>query len=185
MPIGKIMITNGGVHPSDKWAETTAEQIVDLIQVDPDSDSPAAKAARLAKPRLKLDLQEALEPHHDTVQQHERGKIKEHGLERLSHPLTPEAKHIEDALAAILAKTKDTVFAAHFALPETQTVLRHMIGGHFITSADIERSWHADRNSGHEHAQAYRKARNEHGAGHVHSHIHKYRAAAGHGVPKA
>lgn len=176
MQVGKIMITNGGPHPSDKWAETTAEQIVDLIQIDPDSDSPDAKAARLAKPRLKLDIAEALDPHHAGVQAHERGKLEEHGLDRLSHPLVPEAKHIEDALAAVLAKTKGTPFEAHFADAKVQEVLRHTIGGHFVTSQDIERSTHADKNSDHEHARAYHKARREHGPRLVDSYIARYRA---------
>jgi hypothetical protein len=33
----KIMITNGGPHPADKWADITTDAILDLIQIEADS----------------------------------------------------------------------------------------------------------------------------------------------------
>jgi hypothetical protein len=45
----KIMITNGGPHPADKWAELTTDTVLGLVQIAEDSVSDEAAAARAAK----------------------------------------------------------------------------------------------------------------------------------------
>lgn len=154
-----FMVTNGGPHPPDAWARATAAQIANLIQVDEASTSPEAIQARMAKPRFELDLADALLDHHGNVQEVERSAIEQHGSARLSHPYDPSG-HLDDALSAVVATANGTPFAAHFALKEVQAVLRRILADHFVTSMDVERSWHCDRvltaNPNDDHAKGFR-----------------------------
>ena len=90
------MITNGGPHPVDKWADTTTDMILDLIQVSEDSVSPEATAARVAKRNLRPVLFDIFNDHHTAVQageqRHMRGTIKtcEHAEAHLQAPLDVE-----------------------------------------------------------------------------------------------
>jgi hypothetical protein len=183
MQVG-VMTTNGGPHPADKWALTTTGQIMQAV-----FSKPAAETAGARK--FEIALLDILAPHHEHVQKHERGKIEEHGITRLSHPIDPRehcAAVVADIAAAALkagsvvvpdpdrpGETITVDLGAHFAKPEVQAALAGLIGSHFASAMDIERSWHADRNAHHDEAKAYHKARNEHGAALVHAHIHKYR----------
>lgn len=143
----RLLVTNGGPHPADKWAAITAHQIGDLIQIDEHSASPEAVAARIAKPKLMTAITEALAGHHHAVQKHERGKIDEHGHERLSHSLDAR-EHVpatlDEAFRDVMLCTKDSAFKAHFDQAHVQDVVRGILGSHFATSMHIERSWHAD-----------------------------------------
>jgi hypothetical protein len=178
MQVG-VMITNGGPHSADKWAATTASQLMDSVFSAEAQQTIGAKT-------FELELLKILSPHHDKVHKHERDKIEEHGMDRLAHPIDPR-EHCAEVVSAIAeaAKqigkmdvpdgnggTKTVDLGAHFAQPEVQEKLAGLIGSHFATSMDIERSWHADRNANDPVAQAYRKARLDHGAAHAHAHIH-------------
>jgi hypothetical protein len=70
---------------------------------------------------------------------------------------------------------KEVNLGEHFAKPEVQVALAGLIGSHFATAMDIERSWHADKNADHPEARAYRAARTAHGAANVHAHIQNHR----------
>jgi hypothetical protein len=174
MQVG-VLITDGGPHSADKWALATTNQIMQAA-----FSSAAAETAGARK--FEIALLDILGPHHDKVQKHERGKIEEHGLDRLGHPIDPR-EHCAEVVAEITAAARraGTVegvdLGAHFSKPDVQAALAGLIGAHFASSMDIERSWHADRNIHHPEAKAYHKARTEHGAAHVDAHIHKYRAA--------
>lgn len=138
MQIG-VMITNGpGGHPSWKHAEVTAEQLV--IDPKPEAENYAEKveAAALLRHQLKTEL----EAHHEKVKHHELGKLKEHGLARHDHPLEPEDEHLDDAIATVLRLTKGTILEAHYARPEVQEAMRHVIAIHFRTQQHIHRSEH-------------------------------------------
>lgn len=139
------LITNGGPHPSDKWAAVTADHICRLIEIDESSVTPEAIAARKAKPRFELALADALDGHHATVQDHEKGALVEHGVDRYGHPLDPQAQHMDEALAAVLAVAKGTPFEDGVASDEFQAAVLAILGSHFATSIDIERKWHRDR----------------------------------------
>lgn len=143
-----IMITNGGPHPADKWAAQSAAQIAALIQVDEASDSDEARAARRAKPRFELDLADALEDHHDSVQSGERNALDEHGHSRHEHSLDPAEHHeatLEDAMADVAkVAARYPQFADHFARPEVEAVVKSIIASHFATAMHVERSWHRD-----------------------------------------
>lgn len=144
---GRVMITNGGPHPPDFWAQATAEHIAPI--------APSMTGARrLAALALQARIQEALTPHHQAVQDTERGKIAA-DPERLLAPVDPEP-HLDAALAAIQAAAAGTEWEAHFRDPAVVETIRREIGIHFATAQHIERSWHADRNPALPAAVAFR-----------------------------
>lgn len=144
-----VLTTNGGPHSPEKWAIVTAGQI---IQVAATAIGVQAMDAR----KLENKIIDILEKHHGKVQTQERGKIKTHGDERLSHALDP-TEYIDTALDEIVAAAKGMLYEPHFSKPETRDYLRNLLGQHFATNMHIERSWHADRNPHSEHAKAFRK----------------------------
>lgn len=143
-----VMVTEGGPHSPDTWAEATADQIIDIS-----ADAPDTKLAEARMFREKLV--EILSGHHQLVQEQERGQIDEQGHARLIHDL--DVSECVDAPAAEIVETaRGLSFESHFAKPETQAYLRQVLGSHFATSMHIERSWHADRHPDTDEARAFR-----------------------------
>jgi hypothetical protein len=175
MKVGILISNNSDHHPPAAWADATAGLIGDLIQIDENSTSGEAVKARRIKEKLIPDLADALTEHHHTVKRHVDNKIAEHGLDRLSHELEPEPRHIEDALATVNAVLAKTPFAEHFQRSEVQDALRARLAADLRSVDDIARSWHADRNLHQPEAQAYRQARDTHGPHLVHATIHQFR----------
>lgn len=175
-----IMKTSGGPHSAEKWAMTTVGQIMQAV-------FGIANAETVSQRKLEIAMLDALEHHHGVVQKHERDQIAKDGVNRLAHTLDP-SNHVDDPIADLVTatkavgqvemadpdnpgQTKKVDVAAHFARADVQEQLKLLIGNHFATSMDIERSFHADRNADHPVAQAYRKARHQHGAHRVHQHV--------------
>lgn len=131
-----VLITDGGPHPPDKWAEVTADQIIQI--------SESAEAGKLAEARAFRDkIVKALTPHHGKVQHHERGQLKAHGDKHFASELNP-LPFIEEALAEIVAAAKGLSFEAHFAKPETLKYVGDVLASHFATAQHIERAWASD-----------------------------------------
>jgi hypothetical protein len=134
------MITNGGPHPADRWADVTTDTIVDLlIDANPDSVTPEALIARQAKRDLKPKLFDIFNSHHDGLQKND-GKphsAVDAPIEILGETLSTLAK-VNKVLAA-------TPFATHFAKPEVQAILTSIIGQHSTDVVHIERRYAADR----------------------------------------
>lgn len=172
MPV-RVMATDGGVHPPDKWAANTAESIGDLIEVKENSDSPNAVAARKAKPRLILNIADVMEDFHANLAKRERAKLAAGGDEALLTPLDPNdgiIDTLDEAVAAIVKAASSTPFEAHFALPEVQAVVRGIVERDFVLAMDIERSWYADARAGSATVQRYRALRAAHGSRDLHQH---------------
>lgn len=145
----KPMITNGGPHPADKWADVTADTIIDLIVVKDDSDTPEAAEARQVKRDLRPILFDILYGHHDGVQRSERGQLAsikkhEHACKHVAKPLELH-DDCHSALEEVRAALNATPFAAHFAQPAVVDILRSIIGQHTADVQHIERRWHVDR----------------------------------------
>lgn len=156
-----ILVTDNGPHPPATWANATAGQLVDIIQVA--ENSPVFEAAEAAKKALCAAIEKALVSHHAALQAHERGKIAEHGGARLMHKLSGTLDHPEDpaglldaTVATVQACAQGTMFAAHYRKPPVAAFIRKAVGRHFATAMHIERSWHADRNPDDPHAQEFR-----------------------------
>jgi hypothetical protein len=183
----RVLITNGGAHPADKWAALTAEMIGDMIEVDPDSATSAAVAARRAKPRFVLDLADVLNGYHAAVQMNERARLIAEGERRLVAPLDPHGGPVDtpvEAAEAIARAAAATPFAAHFASDQVKAVVANLVADHHVKIMDIERSWHADRHPGGEIVEAYKRTRAELGPRQVHAHLGHLAAAAKAGKDK-
>lgn len=145
-----VMVTSGGPHPADRWAEVTANTIVDTLLVDaaPDDVSPQAATARAAKRKLRNDLFDIFNSHHQTVQDVERAenakcKKPADAAARVIAPHDP-APHmgIMDQVNAAFAATP---FSDHLAKPEVQQVVQTIVGQHTVDVMHIERRWHHDK----------------------------------------
>ena len=141
-----VLITNGGPHSAEKWAECTASHIMQI------SDHVAGE--RLAGARkLELAILTILEGHHTTVQTGEQTalatlKAKETDARLNAAPDASEHLDVDAAVAEIVAAAAGTEFEPHFALPETQTYIKDLLVQHFNTNIDIARQWHADAKAG-------------------------------------
>lgn len=153
MKVG-LLITNHGPHPPEKWAEQTAAQLVDIIQVEP--DSLAYEVLTAQKVELEAELMQILTDDHSSVQTHERDAIAEQGMARLEEPLHPDTPHLGDAVYKVIARAKTKIFGAHFNKPEVVKFVQDVIGSHFGSVRYVERSWHADRNADQPEAQAFK-----------------------------
>ncbi len=142
-----IMVTDGGPHPAEKWAQVTASQIVDIASTAPDV---LLREAR----EFEAKLIQLLQRHHSLVQSHERSGLDTHGPERLATDIDTSS-HLGGAAREIIALAKGTSFEAHFAKPEVAAYLERVIHEHFHHSMHVERQWYAGANSDHPHAAAF------------------------------
>ena len=150
MEVG-VMITNGGPHSAETWAENTASHIVKIA----DSVTGERRGSAIKLQALVIDV---ITEHHTTVQLGERSKIIEHGVARLQHDMTPDDHvSLDDVISQIIAAAKGTPWEADFQTLEFTEKLKNLLADHFMSSAYIERSWHADRNINTPEAQAFNK----------------------------
>lgn len=150
MQVG-VMVTNGGPHSAEKWAETTASHIVTIAEN-------IAGEKRGAAIKLQAAVIDILEGHHNTVQACERDRCKVHGVARLQHDMTPDDHvNVAEVVDEIISASAGTPWEADFKSPEFAAALSATLTDHFMQSAFIERSWHADRNAGTPEAQAFHK----------------------------
>ena len=149
MQVG-FMVTNGGPHPADRWADMTTDTILGLlVDANPDDASPAAAAARQAKRDLRPKLFDIMLGHHDVVQANERkglpAEVKNIAAARahLADPIKmPDQWGIENKVLALLATTP---WKDHFAKPDVAQVIRNIVRQHTADVMHIERRWHHDR----------------------------------------
>lgn len=144
-----VMITNGGPHPPGKWAAITASRILDIA-------STASGALLVEAQAFQMKLEAILAGHHTLVQAHERSGLVVEGPARLASEIDTSL-HVPDAVDDVIAATKGTNFAEHFAKPEVLAYLARLLHEHFHLSMQIERSWHADAHPDHPHAIAFRE----------------------------
>jgi hypothetical protein len=147
MQITSFMVTNGGPHPADKWADLTASTIVNLIVVKDDSVSPEALAARQAKRDLQPILFAIFNAHHTTVQDAERAEAPasmKAATARVEKPIDP-MEDVTPTMVKVNAALAATPYAAHFAKPDVQAHLVAIIAQHTADVMHIERRYHHDR----------------------------------------
>lgn len=148
-----ILITDGGPHPPAKWANLTAERIF----VISDDIAPERRSMAL---RLQAAIADALLPHHTSIQDDERGKLDERGLEHLATDHDGHHDCMEHVMSDIRAAAAGTPWAAHFYDPSVEEAIRGEVAAHMIEIQKIERQWHCDRcdDKNHPHVEAYRAA---------------------------
>jgi hypothetical protein len=153
-PLG-VMITNGGAHPPEDWAETTANKILDLIRVPSEAVSAelaeadriaveaGREAARQAKNLLKPQIVAALLSAHVDVHAGEAAALAADGAARAAAPADPGAHTEVDAvLAAVHALFEKTLFAAHFVKDEVKARVAQILHGDLAHSIELVRAYH-------------------------------------------
>lgn len=166
-----VMITNGGPHPPEKWAEVTAGQIVQF-------DNPQAQSASV---RLQVSIMDVLEKLHGTIADDEAEALSTRGDARLAEPLDVEGEQDLDAMTEeVLAATKGHGYDDHFSKPEVRDHVRALLKKHFRANMDTQRSWHADQNQT-ARSRAWQKARTDHGPRAAHKTHGQYLKSSGKG----
>lgn len=156
----KIMITNGGPHPAEAWAELTAGEI---IQIAEDNSSDMAKAGR----RLELKIIDVLEGFYVNVQAAEEAHLDADGDGRLESPLDGKEHDPTEVVSGIAAAAAGTPFASHFARPDVAQRIRDVVAHHAGLAMDVSRSWYADGTDSAK-AQVWKANRQEVGMGLAH-----------------
>jgi hypothetical protein len=141
------MITNGGDHPAELWAQATAEH---LLPIAPNMTGKRLRAAQA----LQNKVADAIEPHHQGVKDVEQKKLDADAAQIMVEPNAEE--HIDDAVAAVLACFAGTEWSDKPNDPAYVAMVRTEVGVHFRTSQLIAKSWHADRNPTHPAAIAFK-----------------------------
>ena len=143
----KILVTNGGAHPPEKWAMTTAESVFDI-------GTGVAGDRLIQAQKFQLTIAEILMPHHEKVQATERSKLTADPNCLMAPP--DGVDFADDVIKDIVTAAKNTPWQAHFANPAVQAAARDVIIDHFHTSQHAERLWFADRHPESEAAQAFK-----------------------------
>ncbi len=138
MSIG-FMITNGGPHPPEKWADVTAREIAGLIVIEPTAPTQAV----IDKREFETRLFKLLAEQHKHTQDRARTGLMEAGHVDHRQLVHDRASVVAEKVVALAHGTR---FGDHFAKPEVKTFVHNVIGQHFANSVDIERRWHRDRN---------------------------------------
>ncbi len=142
----KPMITNGGAHPADAWADHAVETMLDLIQIDPASTSDAAKAARLAKRQLQPKLFEVINAKLDAVQKGEPAEVMTPDA-AMRHAMNIQIANddLDTFTAQVLAVLVGTPFSDHFNQPDPKAAVRSILGQCMADVIHIERRYYHDR----------------------------------------
>ncbi len=155
-----VLITNGGPHSADQWAEATASHIVSIADH-------VAGETRTAAIKMQAAIIDILAEAHNHCQCGERDMLARHGTERLHRDLNPNghlrftgAGDIDETIDKIVAVSVGTQWETDFADPSMRNHLRMVLEQHLKSNMDIERSWHADRNIDDPHAREFLGKRN-------------------------
>ena len=128
----RIMITDHGKHPPEKWATPATDEI---IQISAESSNVLLKESLEFRTKL-IDL---FTTHFDTVMKAEQHAIaNKHNITLHSEP------HVQPAADAICALAAGTNFATHFANPEVRQHIENVCNVHFKSAMNIERLHHED-----------------------------------------
>lgn len=161
-PAFRILTTDNGKHPPDKWAAFTAD---DLISVDGNSDKAAAGH------RLKADIIDLLTKSFDAVQKTEMERLAADPGTQYASPITPEIDTVEEVVDAIVALADKTSFASFYQGPGRREAVTDVIRHHLALAIDIERSHHADQKPNDKASREFQRARTDHGIGRAHLHL--------------
>lgn len=147
MTVG-VMITNGGAHPPEKWAETTAGCIVQIADH-------VAGERRGAAIKLQAAIYDVLVLHHAIVQREEKDQLSAMGAAGLLAPLD-HGRDLDEVVGQIINCGVDTPWEKDFRTPEFDAGLRELLDRHFRTQKHVERSWHADQHPDTTEARVFR-----------------------------
>src|SRR5690348_2569642 len=144
---GRIMVTDGGQHPGEMWAQLIVDEMYSL---SPDLDKPQVAAAL----RMRADMIEKLSPYFDKLMEAERNQLND-DYSRMVAGVDP-APHVDDMLKVVMDAAHGTRWEPMFNDSEIVMMIKQFLALHIATLLHGERSWHADRNADNEHAVAFR-----------------------------
>lgn len=147
--VAGILITDGGPHSPEMWAEMTVSQIVVIAEGAKDK---RAEEAREFKKQL-LSLLTAM---HRSVQETERNIINSHGLRAIEREAPYSGDPVTAVVHDIVHMSAGTSFGSHFEKQEIKKYLSELLHNHFATAVLIERSWAADNNPTHQSSRNFR-----------------------------
>jgi hypothetical protein len=150
-----ILTHNGGPVPPEKWAKETAAQLVDIIEIEP--NSLAYDALSTQKREFEDELNNLLVPYHTEVQTSENDALQKHGDDHLESSLTPDSEQLSKAVQAVRDAAHKKIFGSHFDKPEVVDFVRHTVGSHMATIRHIHRLYHIDHNPLTEQGKNYRQ----------------------------
>lgn len=159
-----VMKTDGGPHPPEKWALKIADDVFPISDGVPPGKEIAAK-------EFQITLAKALVSHVQAAMRHENSKIKETDGERLHHDYEDAGKHADEVIKSIVSMSKGTLFEAQMSTASWQEAAKSVIADRLSHVMQIERSWHADRNSDHKHSKLFHAAKT-HGPVEAHKGVH-------------
>lgn len=134
-----LMITDGGAHPHQKWAESSAQSLFPISPMMP-------MERRMEAQKLQAKIALALLPHHKSMQDHERKMLFRNGYEHLASPIAHAEQMAADALARVIAAAEGSPWEALFKEEATIERIRFCLASHFVSSVHGEREWHCHRN---------------------------------------
>jgi hypothetical protein len=161
----RLLITDNGKHPPEKWAMFTVEGLLEI-----DANSPNATAGL----RLKADMVDVLSRSFDAVMVTERAALAGDSNARYAASLTPEIDSVDEAVDALIKCADGTPFETFYREPGKRDAVKGVVAHHFALAIDIERSTHADQNPS-DGAKDYQEARREKGMHQAHHHLHHLR----------
>lgn len=133
--MARVLVTNEGSHPPEKWAVVTAETIFPLEGID------GANGDRMMLARkTQLAIIEALLPIYTAVQDGEWDELVADPAKKLTEAYNVEVP-LSQAVEAVQAVVATTPWAGHFAEPLVVEAIRAEVGSHIATVIKVERDW--------------------------------------------
>lgn len=135
-----IIVTDGGAHPPDTWAMTTADQI---FLAKPD----LVGNRFLLFQKVKLDIAQAIVDHFDLCQKREKDHLRTPQGKARRANLTYEESHDEagveadEIIVAIQNITAPSPWNTHWQRPDVVAEARTIIMRNLMSVKDIERQW--------------------------------------------
>lgn len=133
-----VMFTDGGAHPASKWANVSARQISNLIQIDEQSFSDAAVEGRKAKSHFAEALAEGIEILFEATMKAETDLVGIGAVIDRQAPFQIE-NDVDGALLAFDVALLDTPFVEHFLQPDVRLIVRNILKQNFIDAANVSR----------------------------------------------
>jgi hypothetical protein len=158
----RLMMTDGGPHPPETLAWSTAQRVVD------DFAEAASEAAYKEVVAFREVVEKVLAAHHRMVQDAERSALRTEGSERLASPVDTDP-WIDDMIDDIMAAAKEKAdgkakwptLTQYFARPQTRQYLEDILHMELHQTMHIERSWHADGHPDDPHSKAFHAVRRD------------------------
>lgn len=153
MQIAKFIITDGGTHSPEKWAELTASELVDSAK-ESDPNAPIRK--------IENGVIDILSEYYTHVREAEVAGLDTDGDGILESPIDGFEHDPEEIVTKVVALMAGTPFETHSKRQDFQDRIRLVVTRHTVLVKDVERSHWADHNPS-DVSAAWHSHRRDHG----------------------